>query len=121
MLLALKIILGIIALALAFLWFNWTFNTSKMEKQFGVSATNATGKNFIKGDIGGLLGAAAIIIVLFIVQGDVWLLPGLILLGTVVFGRVISLIVDGYSKEGVQALTVELVLAVVILAVAYLR
>jgi len=107
MLLLLKILLGLVTLVLIFLWGQWTFTTEKIATEHGISSTNNTGSNYLKGDIGGVLLGAAIIIGLFLYQGDMWLYPTVILMSCVILGRLISLFMDGKSKMGIQAIIVE--------------
>jgi 4-hydroxybenzoate polyprenyltransferase len=121
MVLILKVLLGLQALVLAFLWFSWTFNIDKMKDQYGIRVEGATGHNFLRGDIGGLVGSAAILIGLFLYTGnDFWLWPIVIVTAAVIFGRLISLVKDGNSKDGIQAIVFELVVIGLLFAISHL-
>jgi len=55
MLIALKVILGTLALILFYRSGRWIFDTENKARQHGLEYTNATGSNYLKGDIGGML------------------------------------------------------------------
>ncbi len=109
MLLVAKVLLGVLAGVMVMLWFRWTFKMKDQAAEHGIEAVNATGANFIRGDIGGLLLALAILIVLFLLQGGVWAMPIVIIAATVILGRVYSLVADGFSKPGLQAIIAEVI------------
>jgi len=118
MLLTLKIVLGVIGALMVFLGLNWMFNPGKMMAQHDIQSTSPTGRNYLRGDIGGLLLAGALFIFLFLYQGsDPWLYPGILLISAVILGRVTSLVVDGKSKLGIQAILVEVVIIGLLLGI----
>lgn len=121
MLLVLQILLGLIAAILLLLAGRWLMTPDSIMKQYDIQSTSATGKNYLRGDIGGILLTGAIMLSLFLYQGSAqWLYPGVILLGAVVLGRTISLFVDGNSKKGVQAIVVELIIIGLMFGIDYL-
>lgn len=88
--------------------------------QHNLNATSSTGYNFIRGDIGGLLLAGAVFLGMYMYQGgDVWLWPGVILLGSVIIGRITGLVLDGYSKKGVQAIIVEVIIIALLFGIRH--
>lgn len=111
MLFILKVLLGGIGGLLLWLGANWMFRPHIIMGEHDVNASSETGKNFIRGDIGGLLLAGGIMIYLFLFQNpSLWFWPGLVLLSAVILGRVVSLIADGKSKKGIQAIVVQLII-----------
>ena len=118
MLMALKVILGLIGALLLFLGGRWMFAPDKIMREHDISASSPTGKNFLRGDIGGILIAGAGMIFMFLYQGMQWAAPGILLISAVILGRVVSLIADGKSKQGVQAIIVELIIIGLIVGIA---
>jgi len=121
MLLLLKILLGLIGAILLYLSANWMFSPQKIMRQHDLESSSATGYNFIRGDIGGILLAGTIFIGLFLYHGrEYWLYPGVIIISTVILGRVIGLIIDGHSKKGIQAIIVEVIIISLMFGIDYL-
>ena len=121
MLLILKVLLGLIGLLLLYFGLNWLLAPKKIMKEHDLESHSATGYNFIRGDIGGILIAGAIYIGLFLWQGtEYWLYPGVILIASVILGRVIGLISDGKSKKGIEAIAVEVVIISLLFGIDYL-
>ena len=122
MILFLKALLGLIGVLLLYLSANWLFNPAKIMNQHDIQASSPTGYNFLRGDIGGILLSGAIFVGLFLYQGgDHWMHAGIILLSAVILGRLISLISDGQSKQGLQAIIVEFIMIVLLLGIKYLE
>ncbi|MDG2449357.1 MAG: hypothetical protein P8M34_06950, partial [Saprospiraceae bacterium] len=51
MIIALKVILGFLGIVLLFLSGRWIFDTEKIAKEHSIQSLNATGSNYLKGDI----------------------------------------------------------------------
>lgn len=118
MLMVLKGLLGLIGALLLFLGGRWMFAPDKIMAEHGIDARNATGKNFLRGDIGGILVAGAAIIFFFLYTGNpVWATAGIVLITSVILGRVISLMADGKSKQGIQAIVVEVIILALIVGI----
>lgn len=118
MLMALKILLGLIGGLLLFLGGRWMFAPDKIMAEHSIEAKNATGKNFLRGDIGGILIAGAGMIFAFLKTGNpVWATAGMLLIASVILGRVVSLIADGKSKQGIQAIVVEVIIIVLLVGI----
>lgn len=121
MLLILKILLGLIGLVLFYVGLIWLLAPKKIMKQHDLVSQSPTGYNFIRGDIGGILVAGALFIGLFLYQGPAyWLYPGVILIASVILGRIIGLITDGKSKKGVVAIIVEVIIIGLLFGINYL-
>lgn len=90
-------------------------------KQHDIQASSSTGLNYLRGDIGGVLLAGFILLGMFLYEGGLqWLIPGVILLSCVILGRLLSLMMDGPSKMGVQAIVVELIIIGLVFFIHYL-
>ncbi len=121
MLLFLKILLGLIGILLVYLSGNWLFKPDHIMAQHDIQASSNTGKNYLRGDIGGILISGAIFIGMFLYNGgEIWMFGAIILLTSVILGRILSLIMDGTSTRGIQAIVVELIIIILILAINYL-
>ena len=118
MLLALQILLGAIGVLLLFLGGRWMFGLDKIMGEHGMSVDKNIGKSNLRGDIGGLLIGGAIFIGLFLYQGPRWALPIIIVMGCVILGRIVSLIADGKSKQGVISIVVELIIIGLIVGIS---
>jgi len=111
------LLLAGIALLMLHLWWRWMFHTNEALFQFDFVTMGATGRNFVKGDVAGLILSIGILLLLFLLDGDQWGPPLLLVMGCMVFGRLWSLVVDGYSTKGVQAIVAE---SVTFILVGYL-
>ena len=116
----LQILIGLSALALLVIGGRWFFAAEGMMEEHDIQAISPTGKNYLRGDVGGLLIGGGIMAVLYLVQGsDQWVWPLTILLATVIVGRAISLLVDGYSKQGLQAIIIEILMIALLVGYHY--
>ena len=110
MLLILQILLSLCALLLFYLSMQWVFKTKNIAKEHQIEYSGSTGANFLKGDIAGLLLTGSLMIPLFIFHNKLWFFPIVLLLLCVIINRILSLIMDGHSKQGVIAIAVEVVI-----------
>ena len=119
MLMALKVILGLIGALLLFLGGRWMFGLDKIMREHGISADKNIGKSNLRGDIGGLLIGGAVFIFMLLYEGvEKWAFPLIIIMGLVILGRVVSLISDGKSKQGMISIAVELIIIALIVGIA---
>ena len=84
----------------------------------GSSANANIGKSNLKGDVGGVLITSGIAIFLFLFQGEIWALTIIGLMAAVILGRVVSLMADGKSKEGVIGIVVELITIALVIGIS---
>ena len=119
--LAIKILIGLLSVPLAGLGMKTMFMPKSMVEKMGVEPHGAHGLNTMRADIGGLLLSSAALLVLGLVtMNTAYFLAVAVVMGVVALGRVIGLAVDGFDKDVVPPLVVELVL-VAVLVVAHLR
>ncbi|MEM6376881.1 MAG: hypothetical protein AAF705_01635 [Bacteroidota bacterium] len=118
MLVFIKIILGLIGMLLFYAGIQWMFLPDNMMKRYGISTNNATGRNFVRGDIGGLLiGGATIIFVILYLGVTEWAIPVTVILGAVILGRIVSFFRDGKSVMGIIAVVLELIVIALIIGI----
>ncbi|HWE53247.1 MAG TPA: MBL fold metallo-hydrolase [Bryobacteraceae bacterium] len=91
------------------------FAPASQTDRFGIFPGGSAGLSTMRGDMGALFLGMALFILTGAISGSTrWLSIPAILLSLVIFGRILSLIVDGRSSA--QSLTVEILIAVVLLA-----
>lgn len=101
------IILGVLAM----------FITTSHVELFHLQANGLFGLNTIRGVIGGLLlGSAFMMITGVLKNNSTWFLATMLMMAVVIFGRIISIVVDGWSNDFIVPLLAE----TVIIAVCYL-
>ena len=118
MLIILKVGLGLMGLLLLTMGGRWIFSLEKMMADTGISTTANIGRSNLRGDIGGLLITSGIAIFLFLFHGEVWALTIIGLMAAVILGRVVSLMADGKSKEGVIGIVVELITIALVIGIS---
>jgi len=83
----------------------------RMTGQFAVFPAGSAGFSTLRGDLGGLfLGMALFAFLGAIGAADRWLTVPAVFLLFIVLGRIVNLLLDGYSRESAQLLVLELVL-----------
>jgi hypothetical protein len=106
----LKGIVGLIGLLLGALGLRWVFAPEGAAAELGMTLGSAVALNNARGDIGGLFIAGALLCLLGLARGDGrWLQAAALLLGCVASGRVIGVVVDGFTPQSGLAIAVELV------------
>lgn len=106
-----KILISAISLLLLGLGLKSMFNPRSMIQNFSVTPDGAAGLNTMRGVIGGFfLGSFAMLITGLIREETIWFLPVAILLAAVAMGRLIGLVVDGFHKNVVPPLVLEIVM-----------
>lgn len=119
--LALKIIIGLMALLFLVLGAPLMYDPAAASAQLGVEALGIVGNSTLRGDVGGMFVASAVLLVWGIVQGRTTLfLAVAVLMGSIAFGRLIGFVADGANGQVIMPFVVELVM-VVILVFAHVR
>jgi ribonuclease Z len=112
----LRLLAGLTGLLFLALGLMCLFAPGNQTGQFGLLPASNTGLNTLRGDLGGLfLGLALFSLFGAIGASSRWLSVPAVFLGFIIFGRILSLLLDGRSRESVQSLVVEVVLAAVVL------
>lgn len=93
------------------------FITKSHVEMFQLQAINVFGSNTIRGVIGGLLlGSGFMMIIGVLKNNSTWFLSTILMMVVVIFGRIISIIADGWSNDFIVPLVAE----AIIIAVCYL-
>ena len=108
---AIKIVIAVLCLPLLALGILSMFNPMGMLDKFAVEPQGIHGLNTIRADIGGLLLGTVIMMAMGLWRNNTtWFLAAAVLMGTVAFGRVVGLAIDGVDTAIVPPLVVELVI-----------
>jgi ribonuclease Z len=119
---ALRYACGFAGLFFLLLGLTFLLKPGRLAKFFGVVPAGNAGFGALRGDLGGLFLGMAVYALLGAVfaSGRLLAVPA-VFLSFIVFGRLLNLLFDGRSREGVRSLALELVLATALgLAVASL-
>lgn len=115
---SLRIALVICSIPLLGLGFVTMFDVNMVLDKWGVTALDNNGLSTIRSIVGGLLVGSAIQIVVGIWRrNSTWLLASAVLMGVIIFGRIVGLVLDGFHSAIVGPTIFEavaLVLAVII-------
>jgi ribonuclease Z len=119
----LRMLAGLVGLLMLAMGLTFLLAPSRPMGQFAVLASGNAGFSTVRGDLGGLFIGMAIFTLIGTVRASSrWLTVPVAFLGFIVLGRILNLLFDGRSAEGVQAVILELVLiAVLLLTIASLE
>jgi ribonuclease Z len=114
---------GLVGLFFLVLGLMFLFSPSNPAAQFAILPAGSAGLSTLRADMGGYFLGMALFSLLGAFTGSVrWLTVPAVVLSFVIFGRFLNLILDGRSAGAIRAVSVELVLALVlILTIASLR
>ena len=113
----LKTVVFLIAILMLGIWLMWMVSPETAKNLFEVDARSITGINALKSDMGGVVLTIAVFLILSFKETQ-WLYSAAIASGCLMLGRTISLVVDGYTPTGVNALVIELIAVIVVVTVA---
>lgn len=116
--LALRILLRLLALGMLIGAVGFIFNPAAMEADFAVRALETHGMGTLRGDLGGTF----LMLAIFTFHGSrpgsaAWLAVPLVFMLTVLFGRVVHIVLDGLTDPAIRSTIIELI-AVAILEFA---
>ena len=107
---ALKILVGLIALLLLFMGVSAMLAPSGAAVNFGVTPEGIVGLSTLRGDIGGMFVAGGVMLTLGILRGQtIWFLATALLMGLIALGRLIGFVVDGVEQSVLTPFIFELV------------
>jgi len=116
--LALRILLRLLALGMLIGAVGFMFNPAAMEADFAVRALETHGMGTLRGDLGGTF----LMLAIFTFNGSrpgcaAWLAVPLVFMLTVLFGRMVHIVLDGLTDPAIRSTIIELI-AVAILEYA---
>ena len=115
---ALRILLRLLAFGMFMGAVGFIFNPAGMEADFAVRALETHGMGTLRGDLGGTF----LMLAIFTFHGSrlgnaAWLAVPLVFMLTVLFGRMVHIVLDGLTDPAIRSSVIELV-AVAILEYA---
>ena len=98
---AIKVVVGLIGLLLAFMGVNLMFiDPAGASGGFSVTPLGADGLSTLRGDLGGMFLTGGVLLALGIVQQKAqWFYAVAILMGLIALGRLVGFVVDGGPSE----------------------
>ncbi|MCZ6643726.1 MAG: DUF4345 family protein [Gammaproteobacteria bacterium] len=112
---ALKIVVGIIALLLFFLGLGAVIEPTVSATQFGLTPNDIVGLSTLRSDLGGMFITGGVLLVLGIVRGQtLWFLAVALLMGLIALGRLVGFAVDGFDQRLLMPFLFEIVFVVVL-------
>jgi hypothetical protein len=112
---AIKIVVGMMALMFLALGLGAMLNPGNAPDQFGVEALGMVGLSTLRGDLGGMFLGSAGLLSWGILRGQTMLFVAVaVLMGSIAFGRLIGFVVDGANGDVIGPFVIELVMAVVL-------
>jgi len=114
---AIKVGIGIMCIPLIILGLTAMFNPMGLVERLSVIPQGIHGLNTIRGDVGGLLMSAALLMIIGLWRSNTtWFLAVAVIMITVMFGRVIGLVVDGTDATLIPPFAVEIIVLGLMLA-----
>jgi len=97
---AIKVVVGLIALLLLVMAFNLMFDPADSALGFNVTPIGIDGLSTLRADLGGMFLASAVLLVLGLVQQKAqWFYAVAILMGLIALGRLIGFVLDGGPSD----------------------
>lgn len=111
-----RILIGIMGLlSLQGAWHHW-FNVAGLAEERGMKALGAIGQANIRADVGGIFLAIGLLsLIAAWKQSSHWALAAVVAIGSTLFGRFVSIALDGYSERVMQPIAIEAVVLVILL------
>jgi hypothetical protein len=83
---------------------------------FDMDPRGVFGMNNIRGNLGGMLVACSLMIMIgLFTQNNTWFFASILLIGVLLVGRIISFIVDGWAPAALSALIIEVLIIAVLI------
>ena len=113
-----KILVVISSIPLLVLGVRAMFAPTTTFELFDLDPRGVFGMNNIRADLGGLLIASALMILIGLWrQNHTWFLATILIMGTLLIGRIISFIIDGWTPAAIPPVVIEvLIIGILFLA-----
>ncbi|MEM7272004.1 MAG: DUF4345 family protein [Actinomycetota bacterium] len=110
-----QIVIGLLAVPLAALGVRSMFLPTNMGDAVGLTPEGIPGLSEIRSVLGGLfLAAVAMIIIGLATDETTWFLAVATIMAAAAIGRVVSIVTDGFARDVVPPLVIEIVIAVLL-------
>jgi len=104
----LRVFIGLVAIMLLYPGFMWSFMPDSNLVLNDIEVNSALGMNMVKSAMGTGLIATSIFMLLFLLKGEKWFLPSVIIMATFLLIRLVSLFVDGSHKMIIVGILIEI-------------
>lgn len=116
-----RMFIGLVAVILLMQGALWAFMPESNMLTNGISASSPLGINMIKSDIGAGLLSAAIFTLLFLIKGQQWFLPTIIMILSYLLIRISSFVIDGSHPTIIIGITLEMAMLLAVIALNKLQ
>ncbi|MEV0947331.1 MULTISPECIES: DUF4345 family protein [Rhodococcus] len=115
--LAMRIIVGLLAVPLVALGLRSMFMPTNMGEAVGLSPVGIPGLSEIRSVLGGFFLACVTMLVVGLAADEtLWFLAVAILMGAAAIGRIVGIVADGFDKAVLPPLLIELVIGALLVA-----
>lgn len=117
MTIVLRVVVGVVGLLGLLVAARMWMAPVELAAQLGVAPANALGLATIRADMGGFFGGAGVIALISAIRGRGGLLIApLVLIGIALSGRILTVVLDGFTQDMGPPMAIEAVLLVVFAA-----
>ncbi len=117
MAMALKGLVGVVALLLGLLGLRWMFAPEGAAAELSMVLEGVAALNTARGDLGGMFVVGAVMCGLGLWSGEGrWLQAVAIVIGCVAGGRVVGLVLDGFATSTLMPIGIEVTMVAILLA-----
>lgn len=115
----LRVLVGLVGVLLAYLGVRWMFAPTGAAQEFDIVLASVEALNQARGDLGGLFLGGAALCALGLRSGDGrWLQAVALVIGCVALGRVVGIVLDGFTGVAAVSITFEVAMVAILLAAA---
>ena len=114
-----RLILWFISLLMLGLSVGMVVDFNGTARQLGLIDLTAHGVNTVTADVGGVIFAIGMLLLLYLLNGRRWLWPCFIIVAGLTILRYMSMIVDGWVETAIPALGLEVITLVALLLMAF--
>lgn len=121
LIITLKILIGLVALMLLVQGFLWSFMPESSMKSAEISSSSPIGMNYLKSNSGVAFFSMGLFFAMFVLQGNSWFLPSVIMLSGYILIRTVDLITAGYNQSIALYILIEIVIMAALFALKSLQ
>jgi hypothetical protein len=115
--LVLRIVLGLAGLLFIVIGLAFWANPATPAARFGLEAASALGTSTLRADMAAFFGVGGLLTLIAVVRSNARLLTApLLMIAIALTGRIITVIVDGYTPDMMQPMVIEAVLLALLAA-----
>ncbi len=115
--LLLRIVLGLAGLLFIVIGLAFWANPATPAARFGLEAANALGTSTLRADMASFFGVGGLLTLVAVVRSNARLLTApLLMIAIALTGRIITVIIDGYTPDMMEPMVIEAVLVALLAA-----